>query len=144
MSLIAELKRRKVFKVGAAYLVVAWLVVQVGATVAPQLGLPEWAPRLVTLLVLLGFPISLVVAWMVDVTPEGIRLESRAGGQQALLRHRRGARRACGGLVPARRRAGRRSGSESPRKHRWARNRPRCCPSSTCPPTRTTSTFPTA
>ena len=82
MSLVAELKRRKVFKVGAAYLVVAWLVVQVGATVAPQLGLPEWAPRLVTLLVLLGFPISLVVAWMVDVSPEGIRLETAPVGNK--------------------------------------------------------------
>ena len=82
MSLIAELKRRKVFKVGAAYLVVAWLVVQVGATIAPQLGLPEWAPRLITLLVLLGFPISLVVAWMVDVTPDGIRLESAPVGNK--------------------------------------------------------------
>lgn len=82
MSLIAELKRRKVFKVGAAYLVVAWLVVQVGATVAPQLGLPEWAPRLITLLVLLGFPVSLVVAWMVDVTPEGLRLESAPVGNK--------------------------------------------------------------
>lgn len=82
MSLIAELKRRKVFKVGAAYLVVAWLVVQVGATVAPQLGLPEWAPRLITLLVLLGFPVSLVVAWMVDVTPEGLKLESAPVGNK--------------------------------------------------------------
>ena len=82
MSLIAELKRRKVFKVGAAYLVVAWLVVQVGATVAPQLGLPEWAPRLITLLVLLGFPVSLVVAWMVDVTPEGLRLEAAPVGNK--------------------------------------------------------------
>ena len=54
MSLFAELKRRKVFKVAAGYLVVAWLVIQVGATVAPQLGLPDWAPRLITLIVLLG------------------------------------------------------------------------------------------
>ena len=70
MSLIAELKRRKVLKVGGAYLVVAWLVIQVGATVAPQLGLPDWAPRLITLICLLGLPITLVVAWLVEVTPE--------------------------------------------------------------------------
>ena len=43
---------------GAAYLVVAWLVIQVASTVAPQLNLPEWAPRLITLVVLLGFPVA--------------------------------------------------------------------------------------
>ena len=58
MSLFAELKRRKVFKVAAGYLVVAWLVIQVAATVAPQLGLPEWAPRLITLIMLLGLPVA--------------------------------------------------------------------------------------
>ena len=47
MTLFAELQRRKVFKVGAAYLVVAWLLIQVVATLAPQLQLPDWAPRLV-------------------------------------------------------------------------------------------------
>ena len=59
MSLLAELRRRKVFRVGAAYLVVAWLLIQVVATVAPQLRLPEWAPRLVTLLLMVGFPVAL-------------------------------------------------------------------------------------
>ncbi len=85
MSLIAELKRRKVVQVGVAYLIVAWLVIQVGATVAPQLALPEWAPRLITLLVLLGFPISLVIAWMVDVTPEGIKVESAGFGNKRVF-----------------------------------------------------------
>ncbi len=73
MSLIAELKRRKVFKVGAAYLVVAWLLIQVVATLAPQLQLPEWAPRLVTLILLIGFPVAVVMAWMFDVTPGGVK-----------------------------------------------------------------------
>jgi TolB-like protein/Tfp pilus assembly protein PilF len=75
MSLIAELRRRKVFKVGAAYLVVAWLLIQVVATIAPQLQLPEWAPRLITLMLLIGFPIALVMAWAFEVTPEGVRLD---------------------------------------------------------------------
>jgi len=75
MSLLAELKRRKVIKVGATYLVVAWLLIQVGATVAPQLNLPEWVPRLITLLALLGFPITLVLAWLLDFTSDGIKLE---------------------------------------------------------------------
>ncbi len=72
MSLFAELKRRKVFKVGAAYLVVAWIAIQVVATLAPQFQLPEWAPRLVTLVLLIGFPIALVMAWMFDITPDGV------------------------------------------------------------------------
>ena len=63
MSLIAELKRRKVFRIGVAYLVAGWLVIQVAATVAPQFGMPDWKPRLVTFLVMLGFPLALVLAW---------------------------------------------------------------------------------
>ena len=72
MSFFAELKRRKVFKVGAAYLVVAWVLIQVVATLAPQFQLPDWAPRLVTLILLIGFPIAVVMAWMFDITPEGL------------------------------------------------------------------------
>ena len=83
MSLYAELQRRKVFKVGAAYLVVAWLLIQVVATLAPQLQLPDWVPRLVTLLLMVGFPVALLLAWMLDVTPEGVKAEAAAVRQQA-------------------------------------------------------------
>ena len=79
-----ELRRRKVLKVGAAYLVVAWLVIQVASTVAPQLNLPEWAPRLITLVVLLGFPVTLVLAWMLDKTPEGLKVESASTGNKRI------------------------------------------------------------
>ena len=66
MSLVGELKRRNVLKAGGGYLVAGWVIIQVASTVAPQLALPEWLPRLVTLLVLLGFPIVLVLAtWMI-------------------------------------------------------------------------------
>ncbi|HSE12334.1 MAG TPA: tetratricopeptide repeat protein [Rudaea sp.] len=75
MSLLAELQRRKVIRVGAAYLVVAWLLIQVGATVAPQLNMPEWVPRLITLLALLGFPVALVLAWLLDFSSGGIKIE---------------------------------------------------------------------
>ena len=75
MSLLSELRRRNVFKVGAAYLVVGWLVIQAADLLAPQLNLPEWAPRLVTFLVLVGFPLALVLAWIFDLTPEGLQLE---------------------------------------------------------------------
>ncbi len=74
MSLITELKRRKVFKVAAAYAVVGWLVIEVASTVLPQFNVPDWAPRLVTLLVAFGFPLALVLAWVLEVTPEGVKV----------------------------------------------------------------------
>ncbi|HEX3124261.1 MAG TPA: tetratricopeptide repeat protein [Rhodanobacteraceae bacterium] len=85
MSLIDELKRRNVIKVAAAYLVVGWLLIQVASTVAPQLNLPEWAPRLVTFFILLGFPITLVLAWVLDVTPEGIKLDKAPVGTKRMI-----------------------------------------------------------
>ena len=85
MSLIEELKRRKVFKVAAAYLVVGWLLIQVASTIAPQLNLPEWAPRLITLIILIGFPIALVLAWMLDVTADGIKLDKAPTGTKRMV-----------------------------------------------------------
>ncbi len=84
MSLMSELKRRKVFQVGAAYLVVAWLLIQIVATVAPQLQLPEWAPRLVTLFLMVGFPIALVIAWVFEVTPEGVKVDAAKSGSKRM------------------------------------------------------------
>jgi TolB-like protein len=85
MALVEELKRRKVFKVAAAYLVVGWLLIQVASTVAPQLNLPDWAPRLVTFIILLGFPIALVLAWVLDVTPEGIKVDKAPVGTKRII-----------------------------------------------------------
>ncbi len=85
MSLFDELKRRKVFRVGVAYLVVGWLLIQVASTVAPQLSLPEWAPRLITFVIMLGFPIALVLAWIFDVTPEGIKVDGAPAGNKRVI-----------------------------------------------------------
>jgi TolB-like protein/Tfp pilus assembly protein PilF len=85
MSLFDELKRRKVFRVGVGYLVVGWLLIQVASTVAPQLNLPEWAPRLITFVIMLGFPIALVLAWMLDVTPEGIKVDGAPAGNKRVI-----------------------------------------------------------
>jgi TolB-like protein/Tfp pilus assembly protein PilF len=85
MSLFDELKRRKVFRVGVAYLVVGWLLIQVSSTVAPQLSLPEWAPRLITFVILLGFPIALVLAWIFDVTPDGIKVDGASAGNKRVI-----------------------------------------------------------
>ncbi len=85
MSLFAELRRRNVLKVGAAYLIAAWLLIQVAATLAPQLHLPEWAPRLITLLLMLGFPIALLIAWFLEHTPEGLKVEPAATGNKRMV-----------------------------------------------------------
>ena len=76
MALIAELQRRKVFKVGAAYLVVAWLSVQAVSIAFPAFDAPPWALRVFILLALLGLPVALVMAWLFDVTHEGMKLDA--------------------------------------------------------------------
>jgi len=75
MSLIDELKRRKVFKVGGAYLVVAWLSVQAVSIGFPAFDAPPWALRVFILIAMLGFPIALVFAWMFDMTRDGVKAE---------------------------------------------------------------------
>ena len=72
-SFFAELKRRNVYKVAVAYAVVGWLLVQVATQVFPFFEIPNWAVRLVVLLIIVGFPISLVIAWAFEITPEGIK-----------------------------------------------------------------------
>ena len=76
MSLIAELKRRNVFRVGVAYAIVGWLLVEVAHTAFPTLQLPDWTTTLVTVLVIMGFPLALIVAWAFEMTPEGIKREA--------------------------------------------------------------------
>ena len=80
MGFLEELKRRKVFKVGVGYLVVAWLVVQVASIGFPTFEAPPWALRVFILVVLLGFPISLLFAWAFDVTPGGVKADSASVG----------------------------------------------------------------
>jgi TolB-like protein/Tfp pilus assembly protein PilF len=76
MSIIAELKRRNVFRVGAAYGIVAWLLVEMASVVLPALRLPEWTLTLLVFLVIAGFPLALILAWAFELTPEGIKLEA--------------------------------------------------------------------
>lgn len=75
-DLFQELKRRKVFKVGAAYAIVAWILMQVSGQVLPTFNAPEWVQQTLTFLFFLGFPITLVMAWAYEVTPEGVRADS--------------------------------------------------------------------
>lgn len=84
-SFFAELKRRKVFKVGAAYLVVAWLAVQAASIGFPAFDAPPWALRIFILVALLGFPIAVVMAWVFDITPAGVKLDRVASGNKGLF-----------------------------------------------------------
>jgi TolB-like protein/lipoprotein NlpI len=76
MSFFEELKRRNVFRVGIAYAVVGWLLMQVTDSFAPALRLPEWFPTAVAFLLLLGFPVAVFFSWAFEFTPEGIKRES--------------------------------------------------------------------
>ncbi|MDX1381436.1 MAG: hypothetical protein R3233_09965, partial [Xanthomonadales bacterium] len=77
---IRELRRRKVFTVGAAYVVIAWLVLQVAATVFPIYEAPPWVLKVFTALLALGFPLAVVLAWAYDLTPGGVvRTEPQSG-----------------------------------------------------------------
>jgi TolB-like protein/Tfp pilus assembly protein PilF len=67
-----EVKRRKVYRVAAAYVIAAGFIIQIGSAVFPAWELPNWTFRLVVVLLLIGFPIALILAWAFDVTPQGI------------------------------------------------------------------------
>lgn len=72
-SFFSELKRRNVYKVAVAYAVVGWLIAQVATQIFPFLEIPNWVIRLVIVLIAVGFPIALIIAWAFEATPEGIK-----------------------------------------------------------------------
>ncbi len=74
-SVWGELKRRNVVRVAVAYAIAAWLLIEITATTFPILKLPDWSVTLVTVLVLIGFPLALILAWAFELTPEGIKKE---------------------------------------------------------------------
>jgi TolB-like protein/Tfp pilus assembly protein PilF len=84
LGLVAELKRRSVFKVGAAYLVVAWLAAQAAGLAFPTFEAPVWALRVFIFILALGFPIALVLAWTLEVTPEGVKLDPAPAGNKRM------------------------------------------------------------
>ncbi len=83
MSLVAELRRRNVVKVAAAYLVVGWLLTEVLTTILPELGAPLWAPRAVILIFAFGFVPAIVLSWFYEITPQGIKREDELTEEEA-------------------------------------------------------------
>src|SRR6266481_4650260 len=81
-----ELKRRNVYKVAVAYAVVAWLLIQGATQVFPFFEIPNWAIRLVVLLLIIGFPVALIFAWAFELTPEGIKRAEDVDPNQSITR----------------------------------------------------------
>src|SRR5881396_1520248 len=82
-----ELQRRRVYRVAAAYIIAAGFIIQMGSAILPAWELPNWTFRLVVVLLLIGFPIALMLAWAFDVTPEGIRATEKTTAETHLRRN---------------------------------------------------------
>lgn len=82
VSFFSELKRRKVYRVAITYLIAAWLVIQVAAATFSGFGIPDWAFRFIVLMLLMGFPIALILAWAFELTPEGVKLTRNVSAEE--------------------------------------------------------------
>jgi TolB-like protein len=87
LSFFHELKRRNVFRVGLAYMMISWLVLQVVDVVVPILEVQAWISKLVFLLLAIGLPVTLILAWVFELTPEGIKRDSDVDHDQSLAAH---------------------------------------------------------
>ena len=75
MSFIDELKRRNVFRVGVAYVIVAWLLLQVADVILDNIEAPAWVFQAILLLLIIGFPVTIIFAWAFELTPDGLKKE---------------------------------------------------------------------
>jgi TolB-like protein len=87
MSFFAELKRRNVFRVGIAYVIVAWLIIQVADVVLDNITAPDWVFQVIMLVLVLGLPVALIFAWAFEMTPEGIKKEKDVDRTQSIVKH---------------------------------------------------------
>jgi hypothetical protein len=88
-SFFAELKRRNVYKVAVAYVVAGWALSQGIAQVFPVFDIPNWVIRLIVLLIIIGLPIALVLAWMFELTPQGIKRTETADAMPESARQKK-------------------------------------------------------
>jgi len=87
MSFFAELKRRNVIRVGIAYVVVAWLIMQFSDVVLNNISAPGWVFQVIMLILAIGFPLVLIFAWAFEMTPEGIKKEKDVDRSQSITPH---------------------------------------------------------
>jgi TolB-like protein len=86
MNLFEELKRRNVFRVGIAYAVSAWVLLQIVDLVLENISAPEWVMQVFMLAVAIGFPIALIFAWAFEMTPDGVKLEKDVDRSQSVTK----------------------------------------------------------
>lgn len=86
MSLFSELRRRNIFRVSLLYLVAAWLLLELGALSVDYANLPGWVFRFTFAMLLIGFPLALVLSWIYEITPEGIRREFEVERERSITR----------------------------------------------------------
>ena len=91
MKLLAELKRRNVIRMAGLYLVGAWLLVQVAATLLPVFGAPEWVMKVLVGLLAFGFVAALRFSWIYELTPDGLKRDGEVGQRSQSRRRRRSA-----------------------------------------------------
>jgi len=84
MSLFAELKRRNVFRVGAAYAVATWVLLQIFDVLGDIFELPAWGGKLILAMLIIGFFLALIFAWAFELTPEGVKRESEIDRSQSM------------------------------------------------------------
>src|SRR5215471_14131149 len=84
MSFFAELKRRNVFRVAGLYLVAAWLVTQVSATLLPAFEAPPWVLRAIVMLLAIGFVPAVIFSWIYELTPEGLKRDADVPLEQSI------------------------------------------------------------
>src|SRR5881398_2715932 len=82
-NFFGELKRRNVYKVAVAYAVAGWALAQGIAQVFPVFDIPNWVVRLIVLFIIIGLPIALALAWMFELTPQGIKRTETADAMPA-------------------------------------------------------------
>lgn len=90
MALLAELRRRRVFRVAAVYGAASWIITEVTATVFPPLGIPDWTVTFLIVLLILGFPCAMIFAWIYDVGPGGLRRTEPLERAQRAVETKRG------------------------------------------------------
>src|SRR5438309_10776161 len=85
-NFFAELKRRNVYRVAVAYLVVAWLLIQAASILLPTFEAPPWVMKIFIIVIIFGFPVALIFSWAFEITPEGIKLESEIEPTKSIAR----------------------------------------------------------
>src|SRR5947209_9656456 len=85
-NFFAELKRRNVYKVAVAYLVVAWLLIQAASILLPTFEAPSWVMKIFIIVIIFGFPVAVIFSWAFEITPEGIKLESEVASNKSIAR----------------------------------------------------------